>query len=205
MRILITAGPTHEPIDGVRYIGNRSSGKMGVAIAESALAGGHDVTLIAGPLTIPHPIATRRIDVQTAAQMSAAVHAEFQGCQLLIMAAAVADWRPRAVQSGKLRRSGTLVIECEPTADIVAAMGSLKRPDQRIVGFSLEQDGEISRAYEKLLSKKLDMMVFNPIATMESDTITPVLLWSGGRREIIHSIYKRAFADILLERAVGLF
>ena len=132
MRILITAGPTREPIDPVRYIGNRSSGRMGAAIATAALKAGHEVTLILGPVTAAMPRDARRLDVETARQMHDAVISEFPAHDLLIMAAAVADYRPRKAAGKKLGRVDSLVIECEPTEDIVAAAARTKRPDQRV-------------------------------------------------------------------------
>ena len=115
MRVLITAGPTREPIDAVRYIGNRSSGQMGAALASAAMNAGHEVTLVLGPVTAPMPGGTRRIDVETAAQMLASVLAEFPQHDLLIMAAAVADYRPKIMHGGKLAREGGLKIVCEAT------------------------------------------------------------------------------------------
>lgn len=205
MKILITAGPTHEPIDAVRYIGNRSSGRMGVALAQAALEAGHEVTLIVGPVTAAMPAAARRIDVETAAQMLDAVQSEFPNHDLLIMAAAVADYRPKQIAREKLERTGTLTIECEATPDIVAAAGKLKRPDQRTIGFSLESRGNLSRAGEKLVRKDLDLIVYNPIETMNSRTVEAVLLWSDGRQEKLNSQSKSSFAEVLIHRAIELF
>jgi len=205
MNILITAGPTHEPIDAVRYIGNRSSGRMGAALAEAALAAGQAVTLIVGPVTAAMPAAARRIDVETAAQMLEMVLTEFPNHELLIMAAAVADYRPKQVTREKLERAGTLVIECEMTSDIVAAAGKIKRPNQRSVGFSLESRGNLSRAGEKLVRKDLDLIVYNPIETMNSPTIEAVLLWPAGRQEKLNSQSKSSFAEVLIHRAIELF
>jgi len=205
MKILVTAGPTREPIDPVRYIGNRSSGKMGAALSAAALAGGHEVTLIVGPVSAAMPQGIRRIDVETAAQMHDAVLREFPAHQLLIMAAAVADFRPVRLESRKLSRGQAMSIECEPTEDIVAAAGAAKRPDQRIVGFSLEARGDIDRARQKLLRKNLDLVVYNPIETMESAAIEPVLLWRDGKSETLPSRGKADFARVLLERAIALF
>src|SRR5436190_1375509 len=146
MKILITAGPTREPIDPVRYIGNRSSGQMGAALADAALRQNHQVTLILGPVTVAMPQNVKRIDVETAAQMLDAVLREFANHDLLIMAAAVADYRPKQVTKDKIARHGTLTIECEATEDIVAAASRTKRPDQRTIGFSLEGRGQIERA-----------------------------------------------------------
>src|SRR5665213_2640067 len=131
MKILITAGPTREPIDPVRYIGNRSSGRMGAALAEAGLAAGHAVTLIVGPVSVAMPAEAVRINVETAAQMHEAAMREFPSHALLIMAAAVADYRPKSISRGKISRHGALTIECEPTQDIIAAAGRIKRPDQR--------------------------------------------------------------------------
>jgi phosphopantothenoylcysteine decarboxylase/phosphopantothenate--cysteine ligase len=205
MKILITAGPTREPIDPVRYIGNRSSGQMGAALAEASMRAGHDTTMILGPVRAPMPQQARRIDVETAAQMLDAVLREFPNHDLLIMAAAVADYRPKSVSRDKLARHGTLTIECEPTVDISAAASKIKRPDQRIVGFSLENDGQIDRARQKLHRKGLDLIVYNPIATMNSASIDSHLIYPDGRDEKLGSRSKSAFADILLERAAALF
>ncbi len=205
MRILITAGPTHEPIDAVRYIANRSSGAMGAALVRAALAGGHLPTLVAGPLTVSVPADIRRVDIQTAAEMHAAVIREFPTHDLLIMAAAVADYRPTAVSAGKIDRAGKLTIECEATPDIVADASRIRRDDQRIVGFSLEAAGNIPRAREKLQRKQLDLIVYNPTETMNSPTIRPVLIWRDGREESFSDQPKAAFAQILIARALALF
>jgi phosphopantothenoylcysteine decarboxylase/phosphopantothenate--cysteine ligase len=205
MRVLITAGPTREPIDAVRYIGNRSSGQMGAALASAAMNAGHEVTLVLGPVTAPMPGGIRRVDVQTAAQMLASVLAEFPQHDLLIMAAAVADYRPKTTHGGKLAREGDLTIECEPTEDILAAAGRIKRPDQRTVGFSLETRGNVARSHEKLARKNLDLIVYNPTDTMNSATIESVLIWPDGRAEQQAAMAKSEFAVILLERCAGLF
>jgi phosphopantothenoylcysteine decarboxylase/phosphopantothenate--cysteine ligase len=206
MKLLITAGPTREPIDAVRFIGNRSSGRMGAAIAAAATAAGHAVTLVVGPVSVPLPEVTRRIDVETAAQMQRAVLDEFPSHDLLIMAAAVADYRPKHVHTEKLARTGgTLTLECEPTEDILAAIGAIKRADQRTVGFSLEMAGNVDRSREKLVRKKLDLIVYNPTQTMESDDVEAVLLWADGRTETLGARSKADFAQVLVRRAIGLF
>lgn len=206
MKLLITAGPTCEPIDAVRFIGNRSSGRMGAAIASAAMDAGHAVTLVVGPVSVPLPEVTRRIDVETAAQMQRAVLDEFPSHDLLIMAAAVADYRPKHMHAEKLARSGgTLTIECEPTEDILAAVGVIKRPDQRTVGFSLEMAGNVDRSREKLVRKKLDLIVYNPTRTMESGEVEAVLLWADGRAETLGARSKTDFARVLVERAIALF
>lgn len=205
MRILLTAGPTREPIDPVRYIGNRSSGRMGAAIADAAVRGGHSLTMILGPVAVAMPAGGRRIDVETAAQMHEAVLRELSSHDLLIMAAAVADYRPVQVSDRKIGREGRLVIECEATEDIIAAAGKIKRPDQRTVGFSLESAGDIERARQKLLRKGLDLIVYNPTETMDSASIEATLLWPDGRSESVPCRSKAQFADILLQRAISLF
>src|SRR5438045_479954 len=136
MKVLITAGPTYEPIDPVRFIGNRSSGQMGAALARAASDRRHGVTLILGPVTATMPEDVRRIDIITARQLHDAVLREFPAHDLLIMAAAVADFRHRGSQVKKIERGGTLTIELEATEDIAAAAGDIKRADQRTVGFS---------------------------------------------------------------------
>jgi phosphopantothenoylcysteine decarboxylase/phosphopantothenate--cysteine ligase len=205
MRVLVTAGPTQEPIDLVRYLGNRSSGRMGKSLIEAAVARGNGVTAILGPVTIAMPKNIRRIDVQTTGQMHEAVMAEFPNHDLLIMAAAVADYRPRHILPGKIGRGGNLTIELEATEDILADAGATKRPDQRTIGFSLVTRGKMGTTLDKLRRKKLDLIVFNPLETMSSEEIDAILFWPDGRQEELPCRSKRQFADILLQRAVELF
>jgi phosphopantothenoylcysteine decarboxylase / phosphopantothenate---cysteine ligase len=205
LRILITAGPTREPIDAVRYIGNRSSGQMGAALAEASITAGHKVMLIVGPVGVSMPDDLHRIDIETAAQMQSAVLEQFQSNDLLIMAAAVADFRPKSLLKEKLNREGTLTIECEPTEDIVASAAAAKRADQRIIGFSLESSGGIERAREKLNRKKLDLIVYNPIETMNSSSVSAVLLYAGGATESLPVTSKAEFGHLLISRVPALF
>jgi len=205
MRILITAGPTREAIDPVRYIGNRSSGKMGAALAAAAVKAGHQTTIIVGPVTEPIMAGARRIDVETAAEMLAAVMEEFPAHDLLIMSAAVADYRPVAASAQKLTREGGRVLQLEPTEDIVAAAGKIKKAHQRTVGFSLESSPDMDRVRGKMKQKNLDLMVYNPVATIGAETIQPALLHGDGRIEVIESRSKADFADMLIERAERLF
>ena len=205
LRVLITAGPTHEPIDPVRYIGNRSSGRMGAALASAALDAGDSVTLIIGPVSVALPPGARRIDVQTAAEMHAAVMTEFPAHDLLVMAAAVADYRPRQIRPEKLARSGTLTIECEPTEDIVAAAAASRRTDQRIIGFSLESEGNLVRARDKLARKNLDLIVYNPLPSMGNDSVDATLIWPNGQNQPLGRRAKGDFASLLLEQAHRLF
>ncbi len=204
MKILITLGATREPIDAVRFVGNRSSGKMGSALVSAGLERGHAITVIVGAVSAalpPLPSPSRRVDVETARQMHDAVLAEFPSHDLLIMAAAVADYRPVRAETGKMPRAGGLTIAFEPTEDILLAVSTIKRPGQRVVGFSLEQAGDLDRGRQKLIAKKLDLMVFNPLATMDSAQIDATLLWPDGRTEPLGRLGKSAMAQTLLERA----
>jgi len=206
MRVIITAGPTREAIDPVRYLGNRSSGKMGAALAEACITAGHSTTLILGPVSTSFPSVENRVDVESARDMHSAVMREFPNHDLLIMAAAVADYRPKSVSPTKLSRSaGALTLELEPTEDIAASASSIRKPHQRIIGFSLERDGDLARARQKLLTKKLDLIVFNPLKTMNSEGVEAILLYPDGRTENVPYSSKAHFADILLNRAAALF
>lgn len=205
MRILITAGPTQEPIDAVRYIGNRSSGKMGAALAAAARRAGHAVTLILGPVIVDFPDDLPRINVVTSQQMLDAVLENFVRHDLLIMAAAVSDFRPKSANPGKLPRTGTRALELEATADIVAEVGKIKRADQRTVGFSLEAQPDLARTRQKLIDKHLDLIIYNPTETIGSDTIAATLFWADGHSEQLPRGSKDTIAGILLDRASALF
>lgn len=163
-KVLVTAGPTHEPIDPVRFIGNHSSGKMGIAIAEEAAKNGAEVTLICGPSRVESSASVKRIDVQSAQQMFDAVMKEQAQNDVLILSAAVADYRPKHVASNKIKKKdAALVIELEPTPDILASLGATKRPDQLLVGFALETDDELQNAQSKLNRKNCDIIVLNSL------------------------------------------
>jgi len=207
MRVLITAGPTYEPIDPVRFIGNRSSGQMGAALASAAIEARHEVTLVLGPVTATMPVheRVRRVDIFSSRDLHDAVLREFPSHELLIMAAAVADFRPKQVRTEKVERGGTMTIELEATEDIAAAAGAIKKPHQRTVGFSLVERGNLARSREKMTRKKLDLIVYNPLDTMSSTTIESVLLYPNGRSEELGFRSKRDFADILMQRVRELF
>ncbi|MGA2441153.1 MAG: phosphopantothenoylcysteine decarboxylase [Tepidisphaeraceae bacterium] len=205
MRFLITAGPTREAIDPVRYIGNRSSGKMGAALAAAAVKAGHETTVILGQVSVQFPKSARIVDVETAAEMLEAVMREFPGHEVLVMAAAVADYRPVVASAEKLAREGRRVLELESTVDVVAAAGAIKRADQRSIGFSLESRADLERVRGKMRQKNLDVMVYNPVGTIGSDFIQPSLLYADGRVEGIPYGSKADFADMLIQRAVELF
>jgi phosphopantothenoylcysteine decarboxylase/phosphopantothenate--cysteine ligase len=167
LRVLVSAGGTREPIDSVRYVGNRSSGRMGVALAEEAARRGADVTLIAANVSLPHPNGVRRLDVESAADLLAAARDEFQAADVLLMAAAVADFRPREAESSKISKSGRdgLSLELEPTDDVLAELAGARRPEQTLVGFAAEHgEGAVDRARGKLERKGLDLVIVNDIS-----------------------------------------
>jgi phosphopantothenoylcysteine decarboxylase/phosphopantothenate--cysteine ligase len=161
--VLITAGPTREPIDPVRYIGNRSSGKMGYALAEAALRRGAKVILVSGPTALKPPSAAEFVPVQTAQQMREAVMQHFEQATVVIKAAAVADFTVRAVAEQKIKRNGALNLELEPTPDILKEIAAQK--GQRIiVGFAAETQNTLENARKKLESKSLDAIVLNDVS-----------------------------------------
>jgi len=205
MKLLITAGPTREPIDEVRFISNRSSGRMGSALAEAALAAGHQVTLLMGPAPMAATLADRCAvhRFNTTADLEALLHDHFRGCDVLIMAAAVADFRPRqSAAPRKLpRQDGGLTIQLEPTPDLVAALAGGKRPQQRIVAVALEQADELEpRARLKLQRKKVDAIVANALGAMESAQVEAVLLTADGGRQAPGPMSKLDFARWLIGR-----
>jgi len=205
MRLLITAGPTHEPIDPVRYIGNRSSGKLGTALARAAVDQGHEVTLLLGPVRNPPPLpdAVRVVPFLSTQDLQDALNREFQECEVLVMAAAVADYRPAVVATEKLKRKseGTLSIELEPTPDVVGSLTGSRQPGQKIIAFALEEPAAlIPRATEKMQRKGVDAIVANPLKTMDADTIEPTWLTRGGVQEPGGEMSKTDFADWLLSR-----
>jgi phosphopantothenoylcysteine decarboxylase/phosphopantothenate--cysteine ligase len=188
MRVLVTAGGTREPIDSVRFVGNRSSGRMGLALAEEAARRGADVTLVAANVALPLP-AVPAIPVETTAELEAAVRERFPEADVLIMAAAPADFRPAAPTDSKISREGSegLSIEFEPTTDIIAAVAAERRPDQTVIGFAAEHgEGAVERGREKLSRKGLDAVVVNDIARSDigfdsTDNEVTIVLPDGER------------------------
>ncbi len=161
--VLVTAGPTHEPIDPVRYIGNRSTGRMGFAIAAEARARGAAVTLVSGPVALPDPRGVETIRVETADEMAEAVLSRFGSADAVVMAAAVADFRPERAASGKLKKEGgPPSLDLRPTTDILLAMGKRKER-QVLVGFAAETDDLEREARRKLAEKNLDLIVVNEV------------------------------------------
>lgn len=208
-RVLITAGPTHEPIDAVRYLGNRSSGRLGISLAEEASARGMSVTLLLGP-TSHHPTDSRVrvIRFQTCGELEMLLREHFQVSDVLIMAAAVADYRAKSppganIGEGKIRRKDqALVLELEPTPDLLAGCSSRRRAGQYLVGFALEpRDRMEQSAREKLERKGVDLIVANPLETMDSGEIEAALFWRCGESERSEgAIDKSDFARWLLDR-----
>ncbi len=161
-RIMITAGPTYEKIDPVRFIGNYSSGKMGFALAEECARRGAEVTLVSGPVSMKCSEGIRRIDVESCQEMYDAAKTEFEGCDAAILCAAVADFKPEQPSATKIKRGGDdLVVRLSPTHDIAAELGRMKRGSQRLVGFALETDNEDANARGKLERKHFDFIVLN--------------------------------------------
>ncbi len=181
--VLLSAGPTREPIDPVRYLSNRSSGKMGFALAEAAVEAGAAVTLVSGPVTLQTPARVQRIDVETAAQMFDAVVARIGQCDIFISAAAVADYRPRQAQAGKMKKAAVpQALQLEPTTDILAHVASLPRPPFT-VGFAAETERVVEYAAGKLAHKRLDMVAANQVGAgigFESDDNALEVIWAGG-------------------------
>ncbi len=173
MRILITAGGTREYIDPVRFISNASSGRMGYALVRAALSAGHKVTLITAPTVRRPPKGVKLIEVETAAQMFAEVRNNFEMCDCLIMAAAVADYAPARTAKTKIKKSNKyLNLKLKPTEDILEWAGRHKRKNQIVVGFALEDINIRSRAEKKLKEKNLDMIIANTTEAIGDEKAT---------------------------------
>lgn len=211
-KIVITAGGTQEPIDPVRAITNRSSGKQGFALAQAALDLGAQVTLISGPVYLPTPVGAHRIDVCTAQEMLEAVLAEIPRSAALVMAAAVADFRPAAPASQKIKKeSGAPEIKLEPTPDILHQV-ALQKPQtgfpEVLVGFAAESQSLLENARQKLQAKRLDMIVANDISAPDAgfavDTNRVTLLHASGAQETLPLLSKAEVAEAVMVRVVHL-
>ena len=205
LRALVTVGPTHEPIDEVRYLGNRSSGRMGMAIAESLAAEGCSVTVLAGPgVTATGGLTTERF--VTTADLGRLLDRHWPAHDLLVMAAAVADYRPARAASGKMRREdGPVTLSLEPTPDLLAGLAARTGPGRFIVGFALERPDELeASARRKLARKGVDAIVANPIDTMDADDVEATLFLRDGsvRSPGPGRLPKRAFARWLARTVV---
>ena len=205
-RILVSAGPTQEPIDPVRFISNRSSGKMGYAIAEAAQARGAQVVLVTGPTALPTPRGVEIISVATAEEMTQALSARLAWSTVVIMAAAVADFRPTHPASHKIQKQGRAgqTIDLERTTDILTSL-SAQRTTQLMVGFAAETNDLIVRAKNKLIAKGLDLIVANDVTTegagFGSDQNVATLIDRQGTMTELPLMPKRALADAILDRA----
>jgi phosphopantothenoylcysteine decarboxylase/phosphopantothenate--cysteine ligase len=203
LRVLVTAGGTREPIDPVRYVGNRSSGKQGHALADEAAARGATVTLVT---TTARPAApgVEVVRVETAEEMERAVTSRSDASDVIVMAAAVADFRPKAVADAKLKKAdGVPEVVLEPTPDILAGLGRRKRPDQTLVGFAAETGDVVAAATDKLVRKGLDLIVANDVSApgvgFEHDTNAVAILGPSGMRQDVPLSDKRAVARTVLD------
>ena len=205
-RVLVTAGPTREAIDPVRYITNRSSGKMGYAIAEAAAERGADVTLISGPVSLRTPSGVKRVDIVSSDELCDSVIERFPGCDILVMAAAPADFTPAEFSSEKIKKGGdNLTLNLRATRDILKTIAPLKS-NQKVMGFAAETHNVENNAIEKLKRKKLDFIAANDVtaegAGFGTDTNIITLYGADGSREHSGMVTKREAADWLLDRLV---
>jgi phosphopantothenoylcysteine decarboxylase/phosphopantothenate--cysteine ligase len=202
-KMVVTAGPTWEPLDPVRMLTNRSSGKMGFAVATAAVAQGMDVTLIAGPNSLTPPPRADLIAVESAQEMHQAVEAEFPNCDVLVMSAAVADWKPTSVSDEKIKKDqGPPVVEMVPNPDILLEIGKLRTSGQILVGFAMETSDEEDNARKKLRSKNLDILVLNrlsdPDAGFAVDTNVVTIFAADGAVTKLPTLSKRDVGDRLV-------
>jgi phosphopantothenoylcysteine decarboxylase/phosphopantothenate--cysteine ligase len=210
-RVVVTAGPTREAVDPVRVISNRSSGKMGYALAAAAWRRGADVTLISGPSNVAEPVGARMVRVETAEQMAEAVRNEIPHADALIMAAAVADFRPATPAQSKIKKSaGVSAIELEPAPDVLKSTASARAPHLRVVGFALETDAHETNARKKLQEKGLDLIVLNdatePGAGFEVSTNRVTIIHKDSTlAEQLPLLSKDEVADAILDRLAKLF
>lgn len=205
LSVLVTAGPTREAVDPVRFISNRSSGKMGIALAEAAWRRGASVTLVAGPLEVPIPAGLKVERVETTAEMTDVVGRLLPEKDVLIMAAAPADFAPASPSIDKIKRaSGARTIELQSTADILASTRERRKKNATVVGFALETRELIQNAEKKLAEKGLDMVVANdalePGAGFSGDTNRVTMIFPNGNRESLALMSKTAVADEILDR-----
>jgi phosphopantothenoylcysteine decarboxylase/phosphopantothenate--cysteine ligase len=207
MRVLVTAGPTREPVDSVRFISNRSSGKMGYAVAAAAARRGAAVTVVSGPVALPEPEGCEVVRVETAEEMRGEVLRRFPEYDVLVAAAAVADYAPAEAAGGKVKSGRRrLTLELRPTKDILAECGRHKRKGQFLVGFAAETEDVLAHAREKLEAKHLDLIVANDVSRpgvgFESDRNAGHLLLANGTELEVVEMDKRAFAERIVNAVV---
>ncbi|MEM8757617.1 MAG: phosphopantothenoylcysteine decarboxylase [Planctomycetota bacterium] len=201
IRLLLAAGGTREPIDPVRYLGNRSSGRMGAAIADAAHAAGWRVSLLLGTNELDRlPEGPRIMRFESTAQLQELLRDQAPACDILVMAAAVADYRPAQPASEKLRRveGRPLTLELTPTPDLLAEQSARARHDQMTVGFALEPEADLLRSgRDKLSRKRADLIIANPIETLDADGVRAVLIDATGERPV-GTMPKARFAELLV-------
>src|SRR4051794_14564263 len=210
LRVLVTAGGTREPIDSVRYVGNRSSGRMGIAVAEEARRRGAEVTLVAANVGVEVPEGIDVIRVRTAAELEAAARLAFVDCDVLVMAAAVADFRPASAVEDKIKKTGrdSLALELEPTNDVLSTLAGLRRPGQTLVGFAAEHGGDpVAHGRLKLERKRVDAVVVNDISDpaigFESDQNEVTIVTAAGAVPVPRGP-KTAVARAIVDAVEGL-
>ncbi len=210
-RVVVTAGPTREPVDPVRFLSNPSSGRQGFALAQAALDRGASVTLVTGPTPLPTPIGAERVDVTTTEEMRDAVLAACAGADLLLMAAAPADYRPAQVAPHKIKKGAAdLALDLSRTPDILAAVAEMRAErgaPRLVVGFAAETQNLVQNARAKLAAKGLDLIVANDVtagdAGFGAETNRVVLVGPGGEAEKLPLLSKTAVAEAVLARAAG--
>ena len=204
LRFLVTAGPTREFLDPIRYISNRSSGKMGYAIAVAARAISSQVTLVSGPTDLKPPQGVEFLSVTTAQEMAEAVWSRFDRVDICIMAAAVCDFRPRKMATSKIKKgSFGGLMELEATPDILAELGRRKK-SQVLIGFAAETDDMENHAREKLARKKLDFIVANDSSAFDAEASRVTFIGREGKIERLSEMPKVEIAKLIVERAVRL-
>jgi phosphopantothenoylcysteine decarboxylase/phosphopantothenate--cysteine ligase len=204
VKFLVTAGPTREPIDPVRYISNRSSGKMGYAIVEAAVDGGHEVVLISGPVSLQPPRGAKLVSVSTSDEMFDAVHRDASKCDICVLCAAVADYKPANVSPAKIKkRSENVSLELIPTRDILDSLGHWHDRRFLVVGFAAETNDAEENAARKLRKKNCDIMIANDVSSansgMDSDLNEVTILFKNGERHKISRAPKRIIARELVK------
>jgi phosphopantothenoylcysteine decarboxylase/phosphopantothenate--cysteine ligase len=207
-RIVVTAGPTHEPIDPVRFIGNRSSGKMGIAVAAEASSRGADVRLVLGPGTVPAPPGVDVTRVSTAEEMERAVASASTDADVVVMAAAVADFRPKAIAQGKLKKeAGIPELHLEPTPDILGQLGE-RKGERILVGFAAETGDLEAAGRRKLAAKHLDLIVVNEVGRdgtgFGADTNVAMLIAADGSDELLRTWTKSELAATICDRLAAI-
>lgn len=203
MRFVVTAGPTREPLDPVRFLSNRSSGKMGYALAEAATAAGHDVTLISGPASIAPPATGQFVSITTSDELYDAVHRATRNCDVLVMCAAVSDYKPATVELRKMQKRKTpFALELIPTRDILASLPKEKR-SYLVVGFAAETHELETNALKKLRAKNCDLIVANDVSRsdsgMESDENAVTIFFRNGDSKTIARASKKIIARELVK------